>query len=875
MGFATFSYKNNSIETSYVAGETIKGTLNISFSEELASALMTSNFNGSIKLVDLLEKNGFEEGIDYSCTKRNCAPDYSTGDSISSFSLSSNEPKFIGFKITGDDIEIISLKFSLSSDATSACSNQIIIDVLDKNDSFLYNRKYRNNFCGAEKWGCFDSSLGDYALAEIITAPYCEKVHLPAAPAYLIGANIRNGTTNTKLNMELFSLDGSDWNLLGGCELPKNKIQTEILGCIVNTTTIKEGDFFVCLSAQADSDFKIRIEESGETCGTEITGETENFDTDFEIFAKPAEFDSVGVLRVNDSEFAHVNAKELAGYIEEYKDEKYEQNCSAGCVFPFKISGISQNIALNDVELKYTRGGIRQSVSTMYSLSKDESKVSSIYPLNIDLEKAGFEIPIGTSETFLRLYLGQRAILPSPKALNITPSFSFDLEPRTTLLGVNTEFEVVTSAIIVSSLWNFGDGTPVQTSDEKIISHRYTAYKEGGYPMEIELVRSNGVKAKRSFMISFGSFEESVRRIVADYEPRLGNLSRQIKTFPTAVAAQIEKRINISEINATLKRIKTDIAAGKSEEEYLNMVKQLIALDMPLSVGIKESGKVLPLLIGAENIDTDYIEQISGKQVLESGKEALKESIIGWMGKNYDGNIDYDTIAKLKEGGKQEAIATKIKINLNKKAGAGSEAAYLIINYPKEGIVFLGNYSERAVGSGAYVPVGDSASIEFILPGEVKLSEMGIYLSPTVDNLGYEGTEITRAEGFKWGRFILWIVVLLIVAFAGYIALQEWYKRKYESSLFKNPNELYNLINFIYNSRKGMLKDSEILKKLKDTGWSGEKISYAFNKIDGKRTGMYEIPIFRFFEQRKVRKEIAKRQAEKASSGQEQNLLKM
>ena len=67
------------------------------------------------------------------------------------------------------------------------------------------------------------------------------------------------------------------------------------------------------------------------------------------------------------------------------------------------------------------------------------------------------------------------------------------------------------------------------------------------------------------------------------------------------------------------------------------------------------------------------------------------------------------------------------------------------------------------------------------------------------------------------------------------------------------------MINFIYNSRVSGLKDDEIKEKLNKAGWKGEQISYAFKKIDGKRTGMWEIPIFKFFENRKMEDEIAKK----------------
>jgi hypothetical protein len=135
-----------------------------------------------------------------------------------------------------------------------------------------------------------------------------------------------------------------------------------------------------------------------------------------------------------------------------------------------------------------------------------------------------------------------------------------------------------------------------------------------------------------------------------------------------------------------------------------------------------------------------------------------------------------------------------------------------------------------------------------------------MYISPSIDKFeAFQQVTFADKGGFKWGRFITWMIVLLVIALAVYIALQEWYKRKYESYLFKNPSDLYNIINFVHNSRKNGLDDSEAAKKLKTAGWTGEQITYSFHKLDGKRTGMFEIPIFRFFEKRKIEQEIEKR----------------
>ena len=57
------------------------------------------------------------------------------------------------------------------------------------------------------------------------------------------------------------------------------------------------------------------------------------------------------------------------------------------------------------------------------------------------------------------------------------------------------------------------------------------------------------------------------------------------------------------------------------------------------------------------------------------------------------------------------------------------------------------------------------------------------------------------------------------------------------------------------------MNDGEIGEKLKNAGWIGEQITYAFRKLDGKRTGMFEIPLFGLFDRKKIMSEIEKRKA--------------
>ena len=91
--------------------------------------------------------------------------------------------------------------------------------------------------------------------------------------------------------------------------------------------------------------------------------------------------------------------------------------------------------------------------------------------------------------------------------------------------------------------------------------------------------------------------------------------------------------------------------------------------------------------------------------------------------------------------------------------------------------------------------------------------------------------------------------------------MQEWYKRNYQRRLFPESNDLYNLVNFIYNARKSGLSDNDIRFKLRQQGWSGEKIRFVFRKIEGKRIAMLEIPLFTRKEHKNTITQISNRQS--------------
>jgi len=840
LSFASASFKHNSheLKKTYLEGETIKGSLNLNITNENVNSLFESNFLGNISLIELIKESDLTEGDDFTCSNFGCENEYELGSALTEFNL--NGEKTIALKITGKDISSINnLEFSVDSELGSSCETPLLVDVLSKGENIVTTNSYTLNYCGEKNYGCFDKNLAssDYSEA-IIDDEVCENITLKAGPAYSIGANAKKeGNQDIDLILRDF-----EFNELGRCNMSQQ------FECVVNYSSAKNKDFWVC----ASGNFKIKSESKGKVCGTE--------NNDFEIFARPLEYGKPSV-KINNGLFDGLFSISLESYAYDYINEKYEKNgslnCEPYCAIPIKFTGLEQKVKISNISLRYSKGNINfDAPKESYDTTIKPSSLNG-NNIKINLDKANFIIPMGTKAKIFELQLGGKSIFK--ENITLSESFNFELKPKFALIGVNTGFSALTDFNITSSKWNFGDGTTFNSNDKKA-SHKYLEIKT--YKLEVELARKDGVKAIKTFDIVVGNPKESAERTIKDYRTRLNNITSSVKKkFPGKIGDKINEILDIVSLNKSLNELEKSFKDASSDEDYINVVENLMKLNVPEDVASTEKGK-LPIAVGFENIDIDYYKEI----VKEDKSLELTESLIGWSNNNYDADAEFEKISAIKDGNK-EAILTRFKFIITKKTEQ-SEAADFVIDYSFDSLDFSENYGQKPIleGRGAYIPINNEiTNVEFFIEDDIDLAELGAHLTPlrklvVSDELICEPDDPTCQKPFPWGRLFFWLGIAIVIIFIFYIALQEWYKRHYENYLFKNSNELYNLINFVYNSRNSGLNDSEIKKKLRGAGWDGEKITYGFKKLDGKRTGMWEIPIFRMFERKKVMDEIAKRQ---------------
>lgn len=847
---ASFRIGNNSfVEEIYSSGDLIKGTFSMNFSNQ-PNALFTSSLGGNISLLDFLNNSGFISGADFNCVPSSCQKTYATSNNDIIKSLSLNTQNLIGLAIINQkDVEISDLVFNLTSTAEPSCYNQFSLDLFDDGSKDIYNMQYLDQPCFTRNVGCFDSGASNTNLISLGPSPYCEKMKLPASPAYRLGANLTNGTLKKDITMHLYEFDSGE--KLGSCLLPSFNYSSQELDCIVNYSSQDQFEALVCISTDGIG-YKIRSESEDPICGFEGSDVDQEFQVDYAVYAQPLKYAQFN-KQITSNYFKQLNGRDIYSVIQDYLDEVYSNQCKPNCVIPIRLIGSDQTVNISDLTLTYKYAGASgATTSNIFDILPKEVLINSSN-LNLKFENLGFRAPNSSGTKTLKISFNGTQIIS--RSINVTVSFDFSIVPINALIAQSTKFVASSSDLnnITLSSWDFGDGSAKVSVSGNTATHTYA--QEGNYTIVVEAQKASS-SSKRSFTVFVGDPKTSANLTLNRYGQTLSNLTIKFNSYPEWVRKELDKTLNLSEINSTLYSLSTKFNNAVNSSEYISIVSALSSLSIPTGLQTTDSGSS-NAVVGFDSINLDYLEQVTNISIEDRDK--LKSYIVNWMDENYDLPITFEVISKVTDSG-STPILTRVDLKIDPKTDL-KDASYLIINYPKSSLSFKESYQQDSAGSGTYIPLnGDSKEIEFIVPREISSSSLAMYLIPA--DLSDFDTSIGPPSPYPWGKIILILIIIILVFFVLYGILQIWYKRHYESYLFKNPDDLYNMINFIYNSRLSGLVDGEIKNKLSKSGWNSEQIAYAFKKIDGKRTGMFEIPIFNLFDNQKTKNEIAKRHPE-------------
>lgn len=845
---------SSSIETSYSPGDKLKGWVNLSFQNEDSNKLLTSNFPGSISLKDFLNANS----VPYNCIPTDCQNDYlfNNPETSKNFNLSTNGEKLFSFVINGRIQGINELSFNVSVDNQMSCVNPLEIDLFNDGTLNWRSKIIGNNFICTynQGTGCYDASLPSSEKL-ISKTPYCEKIQITNSEKFKLGAWIRAGESGNSdsLKMILYDLDAAQ---LASCILPEPSPVGGEIDCNVTYSNKKVQEVYVCIKAQNLETTKYLIRKENpdvNPCGfysSSIAGQQAEYH-DYYIYAKAAMFENIGTFAFNQDEYSRQGNGNLLQDVKNYITTRYNNNCSNGCSIPIKFKAYENlNVNLSSLKLSYsTTEGLNPPETMIYDTSMKPAKISSDFS-KLDLSLINISVPAQYGNYNFSLYfpneiLKQAIEIAKVPIINEVTPF---IVPAGNPIVFNVDVTSPANTSIVKYTWDFyNNNTKLITTTNSIL---FTYQQVGVYNLMIEAQDETGLKSSKIFMITVGSPKEIVNSTLIDYRRRLDNVTKQIEAMPEWHKRIIENKINIDGLVSGLNNLEAKYDSASSDDDYILIMDNLAAMEVPSSVQESSSGEA-PYFVDYTKINPSYFSQMDAGDFNDSDTETYQKAITAWTQKYLDMNLSFIYISAYYDSG-VETLASVFDFKIIPKE-ASDEEIYVIIG--NSNVTFSDNSlrtTQFSDATGIKFLDNSFREINFAMPGEVDFKTFTASISPKFMKLSIEGPPVPcnfngicekdlgenwrncRPDCKPWGWLSFWWVIVIILAIIAYIFMQLWYQRRYENYLFKKRNDLFNIITFIKNSRMQGMKEKDISSSLRKVGWSGEQVTYAFKKIQGK-----------------------------------------
>ncbi len=885
--------ESHEIDFSYGPGEVLRGWVNFSLDNEPANSLIRG-FDSNMTLINFLNENGIGCYLsdDCSCFPFDCNSKYSTKGSEASskvFSLNILETKIIGIKLTGNISQITDFSFEISTDDKKSCITPLMIDILDEDDIEWKAKEVSEETCNIEKpYGCYepDDSINSTIIG---TSVLCGKIIIPAMKGYRLGAKvIGSGYADFRISLDV---GGSGANCVASIN------GSGEISCDISLDEDLEGEteVDVCILAEARnaSEYKINFEDNdvcgyvgqgteGDRTGCEDGSDTISCKHDFEIFVKPLKYNSVKKFKFDNQLMLIGEDINLIEDIGDYIDRRYDSECDPECIVPIRFySGVIQDLNIFNLNLGYTSGGLHKDpIMSFYEVEESPALISSDF-MELRLEKVNILVPNDAGQEELVLKIGDKKIEEDiniksiPKIKSVSPSNPVYLVPTTFRIILEGGYGNLTYN------WDFGDGTPLLTTNENKIEHTYT--QMGDFELIVNVSNNLG-SSGRMVNLNIAHPYDAINRTIKEYKTNLENVENQIRILPDWIKKRINQIEDVGSLKSAVNRLEEKYKQlfETDEEELVKIMTDLITLKVPYKF---DSGIVIKpgsFVLGEERLDTSVLDKFDvGNVEEERSNVEYTNSINQWLSENLEISFESKTYLFYYEDESEKVLLSEIKLVLDPKEDI--DEFFIVIEGDINNIKFKKgeDYRERDIDENNYgirfseLTSGEQKTIEFLHPEKVEFLNPPFYVSPEFRKLEFgisvglcnnngvcdsgETYKNCRVDCKPWKLTLIFLGILLFIGFAVYIALQEWYKRYYESYLFKDKNRFFNLITFMNNCKNQRMGEQEIFNKLKPLGWNKEQMIYTWNKLNGKRTGMWEIPIFKLIEIKKIKQEIVKR----------------
>jgi hypothetical protein len=365
-----------------------------------------------------------------------------------------------------------------------------------------------------------------------------------------------------------------------------------------------------------------------------------------------------------------------------------------------------------------------------------------------------------------------------------------------------------------------------------------------------------------TYKLSFSGaelFKETIKIISADFEiarqiennhAKLNNLKAEISKYDLFVQETINRSLNMTSLEANLNSIEYRYNKASSEEEYDEILTDLSNLDIPEGISEATATNSITFYPDRGIINLDILQSIGGGDYGTSEDEYI-DAVYFWNVDNLKTRITFRELLITYES-HADGKLNLFQFEFNKENITGP--VYFIIEEISD-LTFKEDYSQAKEAGYVYIDLNKiSDKIIFSTTADVDFINVPAFVSPSLDNLSPIGVgDYTNSEDekkmSKWMLFGLIIFLIILFGIVAYIVIQTWYRRKYENYLFKNRNNLYNIMTYIQTSKKKGMDREEIMKNLKKADWTREQINYALRKYEGKKIiGIIEKPFKKVIE---------------------------
>jgi len=845
---------NYSIDNEYSPFEIISGKINLTIINENYDTKIISNDNDEINIGEFLKKSG---NI-FKCFPPDCSRNYNylNGYIDNIFDIKESKNKNLGFILNGENVVLDSLDFKIKSNFEESQKQPLIIKFFER-EIWKFN-SFSNSFT-SKNWGCYNSLIVNEGPL-IGPSLYCEIISIPDSEILKVGAIVQL-SDNKELNMDVYQETGigSSWK----CNYNPNSED----GCIIkeNNEIFSAGNYQICVSSDTLTNYKI-YEESGEdSCGFPYDLGIGGSSKDYSIFAQTVKYADSDSLNLS-----NFNYKDIVDAANELIEERYSGNCSSGCILPIEISGISQNVWIYNISLKYTANYEWESTDKIYDLNfapilVDTNGVFDLDALNFTPSKTmNYNVSIGEVKLFEEMI----KILPAPIILSVIPLNPPAGTQITFYVGIN-----FTGNKSLNYEWDFGDGKIVKTQ-VPFVSHTYMDLEN--YTLSLEVSAGGNLTSRKIFNIKTISPENAIDVGLILKKNFINGIALIIESFPSWYSDTLSELIGITYLEGELNSLDRARNNSFNKEDFIDVAKRLYDLNVPVEININAfDGLYLPTDLNDINIEP--IEIISGS-VSGSNNDDYSNPIFNWQNENIDASFSGREFAIMLWNGESKEILRTYSFKIKSKS---YDESYFVINRPFSELYFKNDVGARKAGKSTVIilPAESSTSFEFYYKDSEPTT---FFVSPKLGSMVIEAKIDTSCnynlvcEKEKYGenykncrsdckptkKATIYIILLLVLILIIYSIFQIWYKRHYEKYLFKDDRQMYNLLMYVTNARARGIKDPRISAELRAKGWSSERVNYIMKKSRGKRTGLYEIIPFEkisaYFRNRKAKKRLGK-----------------